>query len=261
MKRILVPFALICCVLLTSCGSIPKLSSDETEMVTEYAASLLLKYDSANHSRLVDTSQFLDKYYAAVKNYEDGKKAYYDALEREEEQRRREAEAQERANEAYNNDGTGGATVVETTGQTKTQASNIPIAEFLGLGDFTIDYSDYALLDSYPEDTEDLYFSLSATKGKKLLVLYFNTVNNASSVKTLDIFNMKAAFRISVNGGNYTRVFETMLGDVLSEYLGDFDAGESKRLALVLEVPEDISIQTLSMTIKTDGGTLTKNLQ
>ncbi len=261
-RKFLFPILIMVCFTLTACGSIPKLSADETEMVSEYAASLLLKYDSANHSRLVDTSPFLDSYYAAVKNYEDGKKAYYDAVAYEEELRRREAESQERANAAYNNDGTGGATVINggESGH-KTNVSNIPIAEFLGLGDFSIDYAGAELLDSYPKDTDELYFSLSATNGNKLLVLYFDTTNTSGSASTLDLFHMNAKYRISINGGKNIKVLETMLGDTLSEYLGEFTSGEKKQLSLIVEVPDDTSVQSLTMTITTDGGTLTKALQ
>ncbi len=261
-RKLLFTVMIISCLFIGACGSIPKLSADQTEMVSEYAASLLLKYDSANHSRLVDTKPFLDRYYTAVRNYETAKKAYYDAIETEAAIRRREAEAQERANAAYNNDGTGGAEVINSDENgRKANASNIPIGEFLGLGDFTVDYSSYKIMDSYPENPGELSFSLTATQGKKLLVLFFDTVNHASSAKTLDIFHMNVQFRVSVNGGKYSKVFETMLGDTLSEYLDDFNAGESKKLSLILEVPEDISVQSLAMTVTHAGGTLTKSLQ
>ena len=72
---------------------------------------------------------------------------------------------------------------------------------------------------------------------------------------------MNVQFRVGVNGGKYSKVFETMLGDTLSEYLDDFAAGESKKLSILLEVPENINIQSLAMTITHGGGTLTKSLQ
>ncbi len=201
-KKLLIILIVISCMLLSACGGIPKLSAEETEMVSEYAAALLLKYDSANHSRLVDTAPFLDRYYAAVKNYEDQKNAYYEAIENEAAIRRREAEAQARASEAYNNDGTGGAEVINSdeSGR-KANSSNIPIGEFLSLGDFTVDYSGYELMDSYPKDPAEFGVSLSATSNNKLLVLYFDIRNISTSSKTLDLLHSDITYRVSVNGG------------------------------------------------------------
>ena len=234
-------------------------------MVSEYAASLLLKYDSANHSRLVDTSPFLDSYYAAVKNYEDGKKAYYDAVAYEEELRRREAESQERANAAYNNDGTGGATVINggESGH-KTNVSNIPIAEFLGLGDFSIDYAGFELLDVYPKEADELGFSLSpVSRDNSLLVIYFNVNNTSSTSNELDLSyrSVDVTYKVSMNGSRFTRIMDTMLPDSLLGYKDSFETGETKKLNLILEVPKGSTVQSLDMTITTDGGTLTKALQ
>ncbi len=252
-------------LVMTACGSIPKLSADETEMVSEYAASLLLKYDSENHSRLVDTTAFFEKYNAAVKNYQDQEKAYYDAVEREAEQRRREAEAQEKANEAYNNDGTGGATVVNADGAgNKTETfSDMPIAEFLGLSDFTINYAGCEIMDAYPKDPGDVGFSLSALHGNTLLVLFFDVTNNSGSDKELDLsYNaISVTYKVSVNGSKYTRIMDTMLPDSLLGYTESFAGNETKKVSLILEVPAGTLVESLSMTITSDKGTLTKELQ
>ncbi|MCR5310440.1 MAG: hypothetical protein K6E32_03340 [Lachnospiraceae bacterium] len=253
-------------LLLSACGSIPNLTQEENRMVSEYAASLMLKYDSANHTRLVDTSEFLNSYYTAKRAHDDAEKAYYDAIAREEEQRRREAEAQKNANSEYNsnqsssnsskNDGTGGAKVVDST------YSNMPIGEFLGYGNFDIAYAGFELLSNYPKDN-DAAVSLSASSSNTaLLVVYFDVTNNSQSAANLDILSLNCKFRLSINDGSYKGVlYPVMLDDILSECMDDFAGLEKKRLVLIMEVDKNTVVDSLSMTVTGSMGTLTKKLK
>jgi uncharacterized protein YceK len=45
-------------VLMTGCGAMPDLTQEETDLISEYAVGVLLKYDANNSSRLVDTSAY-----------------------------------------------------------------------------------------------------------------------------------------------------------------------------------------------------------
>ncbi len=263
-KPVALSLLLIACFILSSCGSIPKLTAGETEMVSEYAASLLLKYDADNHTRLVDTSDYLAQYYAAKKAHDDAEAAYYRAIAEEEEKRRQEAIAQANANNEYNNslnengkkkdDGTAGAAVVNSA------FNNMTIGEFLGYPGFSIQYAGTDILDSYPEDSTDI--ALPASPGSDLLVIYFNVTNSGSSSELLDVFSLNFNFRLSVNGAGASGVlYPTMLYDVLSEFDGSINAGETKRLVLIKEVKEGTSVDTLSLSIVSPAGTMTKVLK
>ena len=45
-------------LLMTGCGDMPDLTQDETELISEYAVGVLLKYDTGHGRRLVDTSGY-----------------------------------------------------------------------------------------------------------------------------------------------------------------------------------------------------------
>lgn len=267
MKRGAIALGLACCVslMLTGCGSIPVMTGEQTEMVSEYAASLLLKYDSANHSRLVDTSSFMDSYNNAKKLHDDAEKAYYDEKKREEDERRREAEEQEAANQKYNeekessgtgkngkkNDGTGGATVINT----------MSITEFLGLDNFSIVYAGNDVMNQYPEDAK-VSDSCVADPGKDLLIVYFNVTNKSDSKCELNMFELDPIFKLSVNDGLYTAALHSfVLDDDMSIYIGDFGPGEMKRLILLLDVADNTSVSTLSMRISLGNDSITKTLK
>lgn len=247
---------------LAGCASIPDMTDEQTELVSEYATALLLKYDKENHSRLVDTSSFMNSYVAAMQLYNATKEKYESeqaAIIQDEAERREEVQNQTTANEEYNkeaeegtegepipvyNDGTGGATVVSATS----------VSDYLGAGDFSFDYTGYRLMKSYPENgSSDVYFVIDATKGNDLLVVYFDVTNNSNGKAKLDVFNKEAVFRLSVNGSGEKTTFKTMLEDDLSEYLGEFGANETKQLVLLLEVKEGTEVNNLSMSIALPG--------
>lgn len=247
---------------LAGCASIPNMTEEQTELVSEYATALLLKYDSENHSRLVDTTEFMNSYIAAMQLYNASKENYEAKLEEaaiDEETRKEETLNQANANAEYNNsdatdeditvvvsnnDGTGGATVV----------NNTSISDYLGYEDFSFDFSGYRLLKSYPENSgNEMFFVIDATKGNELLVVYFDVTNKSGSKTKLDIFNKNVSFKIGVNGAGEKTSFKTMLEDDLSEYLGEFNSNETKQLVLLLEVKEGTQVDNLTISVALPG--------
>lgn len=244
---------------LSGCGvAYPELNEDQNDMIAEYSVSLLLKYDEDNHSRLIDTTPFMDSYNEAVRVREDGIRQYEEAKAAEEEARRKETEAQEASmtfseeDNKEERDGTGGATVID-----ETFTPSVSLETFLHADNYSIIYAGNDLVSSYPEDGTDFFFSMDATKGNRLLIVYFN-VTNHSEAGRLDVMNENATFKLSVNGDSYKSVFKSMLEDDMGEYIGNFNAGETKRLVLVTEVPEGTAISSLDLMVYNKGGDRTE---
>ena len=50
---------IVAAMLVTGCGAVvPDLTQEETDLISEYAVGVLLKYDKNHGSRLVDTSEY-----------------------------------------------------------------------------------------------------------------------------------------------------------------------------------------------------------
>ena len=263
--------------LLAGCGGIPDMTGEQEEMVSEYAVSLLLKYDSANHSRLVDVDRYITSYENAKRMHDQAEEAYYKKLEEEENKRKEEASNQDAMNSSYSqetassssssqgsgegsgtgsgrNDGTGGAVVVDNTS----------IEEFLGLSGFSIVYAGFDVMHDYPEESMDFVPYISASEGGNLCIVYFNVTNTSSSDNYLDIIDIvpMTYFKLSLNGeGSFKSVVRTILEDDLAVYAGSFAAGETKRLVLVAEVKEGTQISNIDLRIARGGDTLTKSLR
>jgi len=263
---------------LAGCGSIPDMTEEQEKMVSEYAVSLLLKYDAANHSRLVDVDSTIAAYEAAQKLHDQAEEAYYKRIEEEENKRREEAQNQEDKNSEYSqntassdssgdgrgeggsgeggsgiNDGSGGAVVVD----------NASIEEFLGLSGFGFVYAGFDIMNDYPEDSMDFVPYISASEGGDLCVVYFNVTNMSSDTNTLDILNMvpMTYFKLAINGDNFHSVLRTLLEDDMAVYEGDFAPGETKRLVLITEVREGTQISTVNLRITQGSDSLTKSLR
>lgn len=266
MKRgyISIVISLTAMLFLTACASIPEMEPEEEEMVTEYAASLLLKYDSENHSRLVPVDNYISAYDTAKRIHDDAEEKYYADLKAEEEQRKMEAKAQEE----LNNKASESDTVFIEDGEEQKEVSGTPvvdarsIADILGAKDFSIEYSDFEVVDSYPDGVEDVFFSMDATSGNQLLVVGFNVTNLSSQDNELDVFNVDPTFKLSVNGGKYSSVFKTfILEDDLSLFLGNFSANQTQRLVLVTEIPKGTSVDSLGLRVTVGSDSITKILK
>lgn len=277
MKKIICAICVMTFFILTlaGCGSIPDMTEEQEEMVSEYAVSLLLKYDSANHSRLVNVDSIITAYDTAKKLHDQAEEAYYRQLQEEEEKRKEEASKQEELNSSYSqensssssassssskgdgsgskNDGTGGAVVVDNTS----------IEDFLGLSGFNFVYAGFDVMNDYPEESMDFVPYISASAGGDLCVVYFNVTNNTSAANTLDIIGLvpMTYFKLSVNGDNFKSVVRTILEDDMAVYSGTFAAGETKRLVLIAEIKEGTSVSNLNLRISRGSDTLTKTLR
>lgn len=223
-KMIKILPAMLAAFMLTGCSNqIPEMSAEQEQIVGEYAAMLLLKYDANHRSRLVDLSLYPEK----------------PVVEQEPEQ---EQESQMRPTEdtpVIDQTQAGG---VQTTGS---------MEEFFGLPEgVSLTYQGYSVCASYPENGEDAYFALDAAEGKSLVVLTFAMSNQSGAGQSIDLLNQKPVFKVTVNG-DYTRTaLVTMLLNDMVTYKGDVAAGETKELVVLVEVDSQVASQITSLSLE-----------
>lgn len=216
-------------VLMSGCGAtLPELSEEQTDLVTEYAAGLLIKYNALPDNNLLNEAQM----------EEEEKK---EAEEKEKERKKKEAEkAYLESKAAKENENT---TQSEGDGDTAAPAKEDPtiedLASFYELSDFSISYSGYQLCQSYPdEDRDDFFLAMEATEGKKLCILQFNVTNTSGTDSEFDMFAKQGIFYVSIDGQEKIPVQSTLLLDDLATYKGIIASGESVPMILVCEVEE-----------------------
>ena len=230
----------IACILLagsvlTGCGDkIVPLTQDQEQLVGEYAAVMMLKYDAKHRSRLVDLANYPEV-------------AVEDILKPEEP----EEPAPKPQKEEEQENPSGGSNDAAETPQAEPKWHSME--EFLGLdeGVSTV-YNGYEIVDSYPEASVDDYFALMATEGKKLLILKYIVSNNGASDTYIDFLNDGINFRSIVNQQTPRTAQITLLLDDMAAWAGTMKPGDSVDLVLLFEIEESTAsdITSLALSLK-----------
>lgn len=226
--------------LISGCGAqMPDLTQEETDLISEYAVGILLKYDKYHKSRLVDTT------------------AYDVAAEEIPEEPEEEILVEEPGSPTSDTE------VVDVSQDVEPEAPPATIEEYYGIQGITFQYIGYDLTQSYPSsaDNEALFFAMDATDGSQLLVLRFMATNVSSIDQTLNMLGSGARFRVSVNGGSSQSVLTTMLLDDMQTYNDIVPAGNSVELVSIVEVPQGTSIETIDFTMRGNDQSATMTLQ
>lgn len=215
-------------LLMTGCGStMPDLTQEETNLISEYAVGVLLKYDKHYGSRLVDTTG-------------------YETAEAEEPEELPEEQPEQE--EAPVND----TEVVDVSQDEAETAVPSTIEEYYGLQDFMFQYTGYELDQSYPADAaeDDVFFAMDATEGTQLLVLKFIATNTGAADQTLNMLERGARFRVSVNGESSQGALATMLLNDMQTYDDVVPAGSGVELVSIVEIPQTMSVETIEFILR-----------
>ncbi len=229
-------------LLMTGCGAMPDLTQEETELISEYAVGVLLKYDKSHGSRLVDTEA-----YDVVSSEEEPEELPEEPIPEE--------EPEEQPDTAQTTD------VSQDEEGTEPLVSSVE--EYYGIPNVSIRYTGFELTDSYPSaaEGEDLFFSMDATPGAQLLVLKFSANNTGSEDLALKMLDYGAKFRVSVNGQASKGALKTMLLNDMQSYDNVIPAGSSVELVSIVEVPMDTSIDSIDFMLRGNGENATLKLQ
>lgn len=217
-------------VFLTGCGStIPEMTEEQQELVVEYAAGEILKYDRNHVASLV-------------------------ALEVDQEEESEETDSSPAVGQddpvSDDEEEKGGVTADEVTVIDQTEEIQpASVDEFMKLDEVKISYTGYELAESYPEETADeAFFFMSATENHKLLVLKFQVENQSVAEKELDLAQSQIRYKIVVDGEQQNALTTMLLND-MEYYQGTLAPQESVELVLVGEVPAEMADQISSLEL------------
>lgn len=222
-------------LLMTGCGEMPELTQDETELISEYAVGVLLKYDTAHGRRLVDTSG-----YELAAEEPEPEEPVEEPVEEE------EPEIEE-------------PVVVDVSqDEEETQPTAASVEQYYGIPNIMITYQGCEMADSYPPTGEDdtLFFSMDATPGQQLLVLKFSAQNLSGEDQALNMLGYGATFRVSVNGEPSKGALATMLVNDMQTYNSMIPANSAVDLVSIVEVPQGTTPGTIDFILRggeTDG--------
>lgn len=221
---------------LAGCGEnqIPDLTDDQMQMMGEFTAVTLMRYDANHRSRLVDYSLLMTT---------------------------PEPEVEPEPLETQKPAGMDPVDDTPVIGDNNPTGASASIEETLDLpAGINVTYTGQALYSDYPEGEEA--FTITATEGNKLLVLSFSVSNTTDQDQLLDLIHIRPEFRITVNGNYTRRALMTLLENDLSTYAGTITAGESTTAVLVIEVDGETAenITSITLNLKNDSNSCTIQL-
>lgn len=228
-------------LLMTGCAAGPDLTQTETELISEYAVGVLLKYDKGHGRRLADTT-----------GYEPEEEIEEPEQETPVEEMPEEPEPEETAE------------VVDVSqDEEETQPTVSSVEAYYGIPNIMINYTGWEMTDSYPPqaDGETPYFSMDASSGMQLLVLKFNAQNLTGEDQSLNMLGYGATFRVSVNGEASKGALATMLLNDMQTFDGVIPASSSVDMVSIVEVPQDTNPITIDFILRGGGQDGTIHLQ
>ena len=230
--------------MLTGCGG-AELTDEQSAMVAQYAAGLLLKYDKNYSDRLLN-----DEEIAAAEEAERIAAQKAAELEKIREEMQNAASAENtKNNESSESNGTG------TKGQSQeAEEAKVSMNEILQISGFDIQYKGYELLDTYPpanedEKTDDVYFSLSASPERKLLTLRFNITNTSTETSKISLVDKEMLCKLVMPDGSKKNAMMTMLLNDLAFYEEEVKAGESKEAVVIFEINPETNLEKFDLSV------------
>ncbi len=240
-------------VLLTGCvDSMPELTAEQSEIIAEYAAGLLLKYSSNYNYKIASEEEVAAALAAAeqeVSEPETEQAAESDSGQPEEETGQQEAVSPE-------------TETAEAEPEQQVQfVADLDFAAELGIDDLIIRYQSFEICSSFPQDNSG--FSVDAAQGKKLLVMHFDLEGLPEKDVDCNLFDYDIKMRVNVNDTASATVLSTLLPNDLASYMDVVHAGDIVDVVAVAAI-EDMTeeeIQTLTLWASSSAQTCTVRLK
>ena len=243
--KIIVVLAISACMLTGCIDSMPDMTEEQSELVAEYAADMLLKYSPNYHYRIADEEEVA-------------------SAEAEMETSQEEETMQEESQPSQDLSQTGSGETVSVGAETSVEdGAEYDLAAFFGMDQFSIMYASCEVTDAYPNAESGVGFSVTAPQGYNLLVLHFDVENLGEEAAQCDLFDQISKVSVNVNDAGYVQALSTLLTNDLTTYMEDIPAGEVADAVVVVPVEQtDLDeIQTAVMQITTQDSVVNISLE
>ena len=243
--KIIGVLAISACMLTGCIDSMPDMTEEQSELVAEYAADMLLKYSPNYHYRIADEEEVA-------------------SAEAEMETSQEEETTQEESQPSQDLSQTGSGETVSVGAETSVEDwAEYDLAAFFGMDQFSIMYASCEVTDAYPNAESGVGFSVTAPQGYNLLVLHFDVENLGEEAAQCDLFDQISKVSVNVNDAGYVQALSTLLTNDLTTYMEDIPAGEVADAVVVVPVEQtDLDeIQTAVMQITTQDSVVNISLE
>ncbi len=245
-KGKLIGMVVIATGLLTGCvDHMPEMTEEQSALIAEYAADMLLKY-SPNYNYKIADEEVLAEVVEETVTEEETEEAFTEQTVEVVEVSTQITAAEE-----------------TTSALDIMDVAEVDFAEVFEMEDVEIRYEDMEICSVYPQGEVGTGFSVNATEGKSLVVMHMLIENTSEAVITCDLFEKDMDISINMNGGNYKKASNTLLVNDFTTYIEEIPAGESREAVIVAEVNKmtEEEIDSCILRITTEEASVTTKLK
>lgn len=199
---------------LTGCvDNMPELTDEQSQLIAEYAADLLLQYSPNYHTKLVDIEETAEE----------------ETTEETTEEMTNVSETQETSEE------TAEESTLEIV-EPEVQPQEVDFAQIVGLSDFSLKYDTYETSDSYPQDATG--YRIDAAEDKTLLIVHFILTNELQEDVECSFFERNLSFTVTIDGKKI-KSMSSMLDNDMTTYINTITAGAQEDLVVIFEISRE----------------------
>lgn len=246
MRKLLLVLVFLCGITLTGCVQLSSLTDEESNIMANYMADSLLKYDKTYKDALIDPTKLstLEETSDSMEQSADGESADTESKAAAQGGTSGKTDNSQTASSSDESPGTS-----DTAGKGSTGAADL--SKLMGNNKFQISCSGYKFYDSYPDDSS--YFSLDTASGRKLLVMTFKIKNTTDKTQKLDLMDSGIEYVLEVDSGTkYNPKLTLMFNDL--QYINmDISTGKTENAVLVFDVLDGTDMSEASLIITKDG--------
>ena len=126
------------------------------------------------------------------------------------------------------------------------------LAEVLGIKGFELQYDNYKIVDSYPEDSSVEYFSVTPRTGDQLAVVSFRLKNTTKKKKEIDMTKAGIKYQMDINVGTIYEPSFTVLENDLKYLKTTLKSGEEKSVVLLFEIDKELKLNDINLMVSSD---------
>lgn len=203
-------------LLLTGCASSISLTDNESDVVAEYIAGLMFKYDKNYEEALILPEESEEEVVKATPTPTQGAISDSDKV---------------------------------TTSQNSNHDANLQavsdFTEVIGVKNLKIEYSGYEVKDSISDD----YFNIESGKEKNLVIVKFKLINTSSKDIPLNLTKSNISYQLDINTGNFQKPLLTFLDNDLRLIDTTVKANSTLDTVLVFDVSDNVDLNVVNVII------------
>lgn len=230
--------------LLTGCTNVIELSDKDNRAIAEYAAELLLRYDSNYYSKY--EAKYND---SSEDDITSDSEEVIDQVTDEATEENTENISTEDSTEIIPADN------IEEGGEEnlppEVSGNDTDIAKIVGIENGSIVFDKYLIVSKYPAIDEDgTFIYLEAPEGKKLLVLKFDVINNLSEPLNVNLLELDIGYKLVLNDTKAAKPMLTILMNDLSTYEGTIAPHNKNDAVLIFQISDGLVDSINSLILK-----------